>query len=72
MAYVVYVNHQKSKARVHRADCQHYRDRVADATTHGFWRVGFATFEGAMTYARGTGKRNLRPCLDCLPQHTGH
>jgi hypothetical protein len=72
MGFVVYVNHSTSKARVHRADCRFYRDRLGDVTPNGFWKVGFATFEEAMTYAEGTGKRHLRPCSICVPEHTVH
>ena len=70
MGYVVYVNHPTSTATVHDATCRYYRHRVAHRTMNGHWKVGFATLDDAMAYARSTRKRRVRTCSVCLAGHT--
>lgn len=58
--FVVYVNTPNNKALVHDARCAFYRKNKG-ITLNGFWSDELTTLDGAMAYARLTGKALVRP-----------
>lgn len=43
-----------------------YRERGRDRTINGYWSETFETLEGALNYARRTGKANISTSAFCI------
>lgn len=68
--YVVYVDHPADKAVVHSVDCGRFVHRKRDRALNGYWstveREPFETLDGAISYARKTGMKNVDTCVLCI------